>query len=48
MEEIKKFKNIVIGAGPAGRLGSFCLLKRNTLQEPVLMKDAWLYVHLPT
>ena len=34
MEEIKKFKNIVIGA--------------NTLQEPVLMKDAWLYVHLLT
>ena len=27
MEEIKKIKNIVIGAGPAGRLGSFELGK---------------------
>ena len=27
MEEIKKVKNIVIGAGPAGRLGSFELGK---------------------
>ena len=27
MTEIKKFKNIVIGAGPAGRLGSFELGK---------------------
>ena len=57
MEEIKKVKNIVIGAGPAGRLGSFelgklgeetLLIEKNTLQEPVLMKDAWLYVHLLT
>ena len=33
MEEIKKFKNIVIGAGPAGRLGSFELPFHKKLQK---------------
>ena len=41
MEEIKKFKNIVIGAGPAGRLGSFELGKLG--EETLLIEKKYGY-----
>ncbi len=40
MEEIKKFKNIVIGAGPAGRLGSFELGKLG--EETLLIEKKYI------
>ena len=40
MEEIKKIKNIVIGAGPAGRLGSFELGKLG--EETLLIEKKYI------
>ena len=50
-------KNIVIGSGPAGRLGSLelgklgedvTLIEKNHIAGTCLNEDAWLFVHLQT